>query len=145
MKKFDFYGQSFNLHVEGHYNITSSFGGILSIFTTVLMVVFLYFNSSDIFFHKDPSTYQENQTLNKTHSYNFTNSDFRIFFNLFYGSNRSSFLDPTYIKLVFVTKWRNDKQIFIKTFPLTRCSVKSFESLKGIESNNTLNRILSQN
>jgi len=145
MKKYDIYGNRFQLHFSGDYTISTKFGGFLSIITIILMIIYIFFDGCDIFLRKDPRTYQENQTLNVSHALNFTNSEFRFYFNLFYGSNRSSFDDPSYLKVKLISKLRKNNNILQKDFNLKKCTNKNFQNVKPTDNLLIFRRLVENN
>jgi len=146
MKIFDIYGKHFQLHIGGDYSINSGIGGFMTIVTSILMIIYIYLTGSDIFFRSDPYTYQENQTLNASHALNFTNSEFRFYFNLFYGANRSSFVDPTYLKIKLTSKFRKDNYTIKKNFDLKQCITENFKDVKqGDDESLILKRLVEKN
>jgi len=134
MKSFDIYGNSFQLHVAGNYTISSTFGGLLSFLTLILMLVYIFFNGSDIFYRTNPNIYQENLTSNVSHSINFTDTEFRFYFNLQFGANRSVFDDPTYVKFKFVNKIRKNGVTNKTYISFKKCFKDYFQNLESEES-----------
>lgn len=126
MKNLDFYGKPIELHLRGKYIIKTTIGGLLSILSFVLIILYSYLIGNDIFFHSNPSTYQEYLTSNQTYSFEVKPNEPEFYFNIFNG-DKTPFNDPTYLKLKLVTKIRiNSAPSLPKEIGLERCSRKNF-------------------
>ena len=132
MEIFDYLGQPLNLYYKSHNTLRTSFGGIMTIISFIIMSLMILAFGQDFFYRKNPIVVASTETLDQYEIHNLTNKNFPMAFRLedaygnFYNDDRNLYLIGKYFMYNKINGIWN-KTIDSYIFPRP-CSSKDFNS-----------------
>jgi hypothetical protein len=111
LRNIDIYGEPLKLHFNKNSNEATSLGGLLTILTITLGIIFSWLIGKDLYYKENPYSYQQSMVYNQSEAIKINKTNFPIWISIQdqYGVALN---DDKFIKInVNYTTWEYDRDL----------------------------------